>query len=540
MTQIPQDQFPQVSGMRYLRFFRWLHQHRRPNWYLEVGTHMGRSLDIATCRSIAVDPNFLVNRGVIGTKPELHCLSQTSDDFFASGFAQRIGAVVDLAFLDGMHLFEFTLRDFMNCEKLMSPDGMIILHDVVPISYDAVQRVWDREKTREWTGDIWRLIPILRRYRPDLTVTVLDARPSGLALITGLDPNNTVLDQAYDQIVAENTDQALTPEVLKAAVDSLQIEPVADYIARHTAPQEVLNFALKIPTPRQETSHKWGEFHYATSLAEALQRMGHGARVDCREDWQTAAQPGEVEVLVRGKFPFEDSSDNLRLMWVQSHAEKVSADEMRGVAHSFLATQNLPKPAKGVSCSALLQCTDATRFPGPKGVKAPEHPVLFVGNCYPKRKSYGMVAWAQAAGLAELAVYGTGWGWVAPEWQRGGVIPNDQLGAYYRAAGVVLNDHHHSMRGAAAYVNNRVYDVLACGVPLICDPVAGLPDGFGEFIYICDGPEALADCVAQALAEDEAMRTRRREFAQHVREAHSFDARAREIVEKLQGLGQGG
>ena len=81
MTQIPQDQFPQVSGMRYLRFFRWLHQHRRPNWYLEVGTHMGRSLDIATCRSIAVDPNFLVNRGVIGTKPELHCLSQTSDDF---------------------------------------------------------------------------------------------------------------------------------------------------------------------------------------------------------------------------------------------------------------------------------------------------------------------------------------------------------------------------------------------------------------------------------------------------------------------------
>jgi len=96
------------------------------------------------------------------------------------------------------------------------------------------------------------------------------------------------------------------------------------------------------------------------------------------------------------------------------------------------------------------------------------------------------------------------------------------------------------MRGAAACVNNRVYDVLACAVPLICDPVEGLPDGFDEFIYICDGPEALADCVAQALAEDEAMRTRRREFAQHVREAHSFDARAREIVEKVRGLGQAG
>ncbi len=31
-----------------------------------------------------------------------------------------------------------------------------------------------------WTGDVWKLIPILQRYRPDLQLTLFDAPPSGL------------------------------------------------------------------------------------------------------------------------------------------------------------------------------------------------------------------------------------------------------------------------------------------------------------------------------------------------------------------------
>ena len=54
-----------------------------------------------------------------------------------------------------------------------------------------------------WTGDVWKLIPILRRFRPDLKITVLDAHPTGLVLLSNLDPNSTVLEDAYPEIVQE-------------------------------------------------------------------------------------------------------------------------------------------------------------------------------------------------------------------------------------------------------------------------------------------------------------------------------------------------
>jgi hypothetical protein len=56
---------------------------------------------------------------------------------------------------------------------------------------------------KNWTGDVWKLIPILRKYRPDLKLTVLDCRPTGLVCVTNLAPGNTELTRNYDAIVAE-------------------------------------------------------------------------------------------------------------------------------------------------------------------------------------------------------------------------------------------------------------------------------------------------------------------------------------------------
>jgi hypothetical protein len=54
-----------------------------------------------------------------------------------------------------------------------------------------------------WTGDVWKLIPILRQYRPELTMTVLDCKPSGLVLLSGLDPHNRALADNQADILAE-------------------------------------------------------------------------------------------------------------------------------------------------------------------------------------------------------------------------------------------------------------------------------------------------------------------------------------------------
>jgi hypothetical protein len=190
-------------GMPYYRFLSKLHETTLLDWYLEVGCREGLSFAPVAGKTIAVDPFFRAEINIIQRKPALHVFQSTSDDFFASGFLARNGIRLGAAFLDGMHLFEYLLRDFINTEAACDPGGVILLHDCVPYDHGMTTRDLENLPEGSWTGDVWKLIPILQAWRPDLTVTVLDCRPTGLVAVSGLDPESRVLAEAYDQIVAE-------------------------------------------------------------------------------------------------------------------------------------------------------------------------------------------------------------------------------------------------------------------------------------------------------------------------------------------------
>ncbi len=61
---------------------------------------------------------------------------------------------------------------------------------------------------------MWRLLPCLRAYRPDLTVHTIPTWPSGLAVVTNLDPNSTVLTANFPQIISEYKDLELDYDYL--------------------------------------------------------------------------------------------------------------------------------------------------------------------------------------------------------------------------------------------------------------------------------------------------------------------------------------
>jgi hypothetical protein len=107
---------------------------------------------------------------------------------------------VDLAFIDGLHLFEQVLRDFINLERFCAPESVILMHDCLPRDRETSTR--DR-RTVFWTGDIWKIVPCLTRYRPDLLVHTLDVPPTGLAIVTNLDPQSRVLPDLYDKLCEE-------------------------------------------------------------------------------------------------------------------------------------------------------------------------------------------------------------------------------------------------------------------------------------------------------------------------------------------------
>jgi hypothetical protein len=191
------------KGLRYYSLMEALHQQVLFDWYLEIGCRQGTSFAPVRSKTIAVDPFFKAEINIIGKKPALHVFQQTSDAFFDGGFMQKMGIQLGASFLDGMHLFEYLLRDFRNTEAATHPDGVIMMHDCVPFTQAMTTRDLKNLPKGAWTGDVWKIIPILQRWRPDLKLTVLDCRPTGVVCVSNLSPGNRVLWDEYDRIVAE-------------------------------------------------------------------------------------------------------------------------------------------------------------------------------------------------------------------------------------------------------------------------------------------------------------------------------------------------
>ena len=172
-----------------------LHKKTRPRTYLEIGIRTGRSMVLSRCRSIGVDPLFKIDNPI-------HCdvqlIKATSDEFFAGDepLAHFNGVPVDLAFIDGMHLSDFALRDFIHIEPFMADTGVVVLDDVLP--RNGLEAARDR-KTEPWTGDVYKVVEILRRRRPDLVVLIVNTAPTGTAVVLGVDQASAVLKDAYAQ-----------------------------------------------------------------------------------------------------------------------------------------------------------------------------------------------------------------------------------------------------------------------------------------------------------------------------------------------------
>jgi hypothetical protein len=197
----------EFTGLYYIEVIGLLAQSLGARTYFEIGTSMGDSLAAVNCASLAVDPAFQVSKNVMTSKPACHLFQMESDKFFRDyRVTDFLKDGIDLAFLDGMHRFEYLLRDFLNTEVYCRRNSIILLHDCLPTTIEMTSRI---ETPNAWTGDVWKIIPALRKYRPDLKLVFLDCPPTGLVAITNLDPNpkSSILSDTYFSIVDEFKDQ---------------------------------------------------------------------------------------------------------------------------------------------------------------------------------------------------------------------------------------------------------------------------------------------------------------------------------------------
>jgi predicted O-methyltransferase YrrM len=194
-----------LPGPAYYQVLRWIHRLIEPANYLEIGVYKGISLVQARPGTpcIGIDPEPKIEQDIgeeIERKlPDTTIYELTSDDFFARHDPTELfGGPVELAFIDGLHLFEQVLRDFVNVERHSAAGTLILLHDVLPL--DAVTA--SREMTTDfYCGDVWKATLALRRTRPELEMITVRTAPTGLCIVRGLDAGDQRLEQALPEII---------------------------------------------------------------------------------------------------------------------------------------------------------------------------------------------------------------------------------------------------------------------------------------------------------------------------------------------------
>lgn len=250
----------------------------------------------------------------------------------------------------------------------------------------------------------------------------------------------------------------------------------------------MIRIAINNPSPLGANLEKWGDYHFGLALAAALSAQGAQVTQRFWPEWDR--DDGEDLVIVlRGKRSFRPPAGKLALMWVISHPATVTAEEMHRYDRVLVASEThyqMVRNDPGISVDIARQCTDTTVFRHSTAA-SDRRGVSFVANSRGVRRE--ILNWAAEAGVR---VDVTGRHWKALGLQHLVVrdyISNADLPAFYGATRLTLNDHWGDM-SHYGYINNRIFDCLACGTPI-------LTDHFPELRAVCgDGLLYAQDSVS--------------------------------------------
>lgn len=141
--------------------------------YLEIGVSEGATFNQVNVENkVAVDPKFLFNTSQYGTEKVLF-LEVTSNEFFRDHAKEF--QPFDLIYLDGLHTFEQTLRDFCASLSCANSKTIWLIDDTYPESYAQAQSSHQRcikikqltgEKNKSWMGDVFKVVATIHDFFP--------------------------------------------------------------------------------------------------------------------------------------------------------------------------------------------------------------------------------------------------------------------------------------------------------------------------------------------------------------------------------------
>ncbi len=141
--------------------------------YLEIGVSKGITFNAVKIENkVAVDPQFKLNQKKYATA-QVVFLEVSSDDFFRS-YAHKF-ELFDLIYLDGLHTFEQSFRDFCATIAYGHSKTIWLIDDTCPGSYAQAQSSLKRcreiqnfsgEKSGAWMGDVFKVVAAIHDFFP--------------------------------------------------------------------------------------------------------------------------------------------------------------------------------------------------------------------------------------------------------------------------------------------------------------------------------------------------------------------------------------
>ncbi|MDO5136624.1 MAG: glycosyltransferase [Eubacteriales bacterium] len=302
-------------------------------------------------------------------------------------------------------------------------------------------------------------------------------------------------------------------------------------------------WVIKCPAPDTAEKIRWGEYAFSLSLKRYLDRLGVYTVIDTREDWG-CDEDADVVLVLRGRRfyrPDRRKEHCLYIMWNICHPEMVTKEEFELYDVVCVSSRHyaaILKEQLKVPVFPLLQCTDTELFyPPEEKPEVFENEYIFIGNT--RGVARNCVMWAIQDKLP-LKIWGTGWKLIlGPDKYlvQEKTIENSLIPDLYRSAKATLNDHWKDMLDYQ-YVNNRIFDALACGLPVISDYCQELKDIFPDAVLCYETKEEFDDCIRRLEEDYDGIKEKVAAQWDMIEKEYSFKKRAEELMEIAEKYGK--
>lgn len=300
---------------------------------------------------------------------------------------------------------------------------------------------------------------------------------------------------------------------------------------------EPLRWAIKTSVPGDESGKSWGDLYFAQEIANSLNSLGHVARVDTRDKViNTESASDDIVLVIRGVERIRPQQGALNLLWVISHPSRISNHELESFDAVFAASTkwatNKTKKS-GISITPLLQATNPKKFNPDISAADSGDDLLFIGNS--RHEFRQIIKDALSEGLRPT-IYGRDWEqFISPDFIKSSFVPNNEIAAKYRSAGIVLNDHWSDMATNGFY-SNRLFDAVASGARVISDEIDGVEDLFAGAVKTYKDAQDLGRLASKDFRKSWGTEDEIVERAKRIGAKHSFDERAKVLIETVNQL----